>query len=64
MYAQPATFPSLDYIFCSVDPFGLRRKMFVKILGRTVNLPTKAGEEEERLIDENENEERFQMNIV
>ena len=38
--------------------------MFVKILGRRVNLPNKAGEEEERLIDENENEERFQMNIV
>ena len=36
--------------------------MFVKILGRRVNLPIKAGEEEERLIDETE--ERFQMNIV
>ena len=49
-------------IFCSVDPFGLRRKMFVKILGHRLNLPTNSSEEEEMLIDETE--ETFPMNSV
>ena len=36
--------------------------MYVKILGRRLNLPTKSSEEEEMLIDETE--ETLPMNIV